>query len=303
MRGSCAVVMSLVMAASAVAQEKQEDQGKTIKIPGTPLQDELPHGETNKPMWSDHRPSPTTRIYLQVDSGEVEFEQWVDIRIPKDTKAGKQVRLSEEFEFGLGARFQLDLYANSVFQGAGQASTLDVRSWAAEIRYALADWGVIWGNPTLYFEYILWNNGGDGHGDEATSSIEPKLLLGGDISPALHWGTNFFYEHTTNGSVLEMGATGTVFYTVIDKYLNIGATVKAVYESDELPGGTHDRSRELYAGPCFQVRMAPYPSEVISNGQKTPVTKTRAHLDFEPLFGLTGHSKRAQVLFVFGWDF
>jgi len=295
-------------------EQQQKDQEKVVKVAGTPLQDELPHGETNKPMWSDHRPSPTTRIYLQVDSGEVEFEQWLDIRIPKDTakgSQGKQVRLSEEFEFGLGGRFQLDLYYNSIFEGSGSTSTLDGRSWAAEIRYALADWGVIWGNPTLYLEYIMWNNGGNGHGDEAAASIEPKLLLGGDIAPAWHWGVNFFYEHTFNDSVLEMGATGTIFVTVVDKYLNIGATVKTVYESDELaadpanghPSVYHERSRELYFGPSFQVRMASYNSTVMSNGVETKVTKTRAHLDLEPLFGLTGDSKRAQILIIFGWDF
>jgi hypothetical protein len=325
MKGSISVVVSLVMAATAAAQEaragrfnlledpaggveeeqeKSQEKGeKVIEIPGTPLQDELRHGETNKPMYTDHRISPQTRIYLQVDSGEVEFEQWVEIRAPKDTHETTEVRLSEEFEFGLGSRFQMDLYMNTDYQRNGRATTLENRSWAAEVRYALADWDVIWGNPTIYLEYILWNNDPAANGDGATSSIEPKLLLGGDLSPRFHWGANFFFEKTLNNSVVETGVAGTVFYTVVDKFLSAGLTVLGVYESDEHPGGTHTRTREFYVGPTFQLRMAPYDSEVLSNGQPVKVKKTRAHLDIEPVFGVTGESLRTRTLLVFGWDF
>ena len=64
-----------------------------------------------------------------------------------------------------------------------------------------------------------------------------------------------------------------------------------------------ERSRELYIGPAFQVRMAPVEQETLVNGVKTKITRAKAHLDFEPIFGLTGESSRVQALLVFGWDF
>jgi len=328
MRSSWIVVLFLGMGAVAAAQEtrrylsvdgdalptslaaeqekkKQDDGVPTIVIPAGKYQDELPMGTYRQPFWSKHRPSPQTRIYLQVDSGEVEFEQWLDIRIPKKrSQPDDRIRMSEEFEFGLGYRLQLDLYANTIFsRNNGQNSTLSIRSWAAELRYALADWGVIPCNPTLYFEYILWNNQPDGHGDQATSSIEPKLLIGDELGNGWRWGANFFYERTLNDSVREHGVTASLIRTVIDSLLSLGVTAKFVYEVDEVAGGLKERSRELYLGPSIQVRLAPYKADVESDGKTVKATRTKAHLDIEPIFGLTGQSSRAQVLIIFGWDF
>jgi hypothetical protein len=281
-------------------------QETKVEVFADKLQDELPVGPTNKPMWTGSRPSPTTRIYLQVDPGEVEFEQWFDIRINKDHQIPTEVRMSEEFEFGLGSRFQLDLYANTVMESSGQNTTTAIRSWAGEIRYALADWGVLWGNPTLYLEYILWNNQPDAHGDGAAASIEGKILLGDEIGQGWRWGSNLFCEHTMNGSVLETGLTLSVMRTIVDRLLSAGFAAEYVYEADGPPlvsPPPHVRTRGLYLGPSLQLRFAPYPTEVESNGVKTKITKTKGHLDFEPIFGLTGQSDRARVMAVFGWDF
>jgi len=297
-------------APKAWADDVSQDKQDTVVVSSDKLQDELPTGPYKRPVWTQHRVSPQTRIYLQVDPGEVEFEQWLDIRFTKTRGAqqGDEIRLQEEFEFGLGSRFQLDLYYNTLWvRNGGQDATLTERGWAAELRYALADWGVIPGNPTLYLEYILWNNNpNDGvPGDAASGSIEPKLLLGGEISRGWHWGANFFYERTFNDSVREHGANASVLHTVIDGLLTIGATLKFVYESDNIdaPQAEHVRTHELYLGPAFQLRMAPYDQETEVNGVKTKITRTKAHLDFEPIFGLTGDSSRVQALLVFGWDF
>ncbi|HLY12109.1 MAG TPA: hypothetical protein VKW04_22600 [Planctomycetota bacterium] len=286
-------------------QEKQEKREEQIVVSAGKLDDENPVGPYKRPMWTLHRVSPQTRIYLQVDPGEVEFEQWVDMRVSKDTSKGTEARLSEEFEFGLGSRFQLDLYANSVFEGSGRTSTLVIRSWAAELRYAFADWGVIPGNPTLYLEYILWNNNpNDGTpGDQATASIEPKLLLGGEFAAGWHWGANLFFERTFNESVREHGVTFSLLHTVVDKVFTAGLASEYKYESDELPGGSRNRTHQLYVGPSFQLRMAPVESEVEVNGVKTKITRARAHLDVEPIWGCTGESDRAQIVIIFGWDF
>src|SRR6185295_1478763 len=241
-------------------QDKKKDQDvPTVVVEAGKLQDELPLGPFRRPAWTLHRVSCTASIYLQVDPGEVEFEQWLDIRLRKKrSQPDDRVRMSQELECGLGGRFQLDLYVNTIFsRNNGQNAGLTTRSWAAEIRYALADWGVIPGNPTFYLEYIMWNNGVDGHGDEATSSIEPKLLLGGEIARGWHWGANFFYEATFNASVREHGVTGSILYTIIDGKFSGGLSVKGVYESDNINADQSktERSRELYIGPSFQIRM------------------------------------------------
>jgi hypothetical protein len=288
------------------SEEEQGKQEETRTVTGDKLQDELPVGPYKRPMWTLHRASPTTRVYLQVDPGEVEFEQWLDIRLKKKrSNPDDRIRMAQELEFGLGGRFQLDIYYNTIWsRNSGQDATLTTRSWAAEIRYALADWGVLPGNPTLYLEYMLWNNEPNGHGDEATSSIEPKLLLGGEVAPGWHWGTNMFYEHTMNDSVTEMGITASLLHTVVDRVFTAGITAKFVYEVDEVAGGPPlERSRELYIGPSFQIRMANVENEMEVNGVKTKLTRAKAHLDLEPIFGCTGESSRVQILIVFGWDF
>src|SRR5258708_1072399 len=98
----------------AAGESEQDKQVEDRVVTGDALKDELPVGPYRRSMWTLHRVSPQTRIYLQVDPGEVEFEQWLDIRLSK--ARGKQqedkIRLSEEFEFGLGGRFHLDLYYN-----------------------------------------------------------------------------------------------------------------------------------------------------------------------------------------------
>jgi hypothetical protein len=328
MRNSWVVMLLLGMGAVATAQETrlnllddkslppdlvaEEDQDKKkpeqeMIIDAQKLKDEQPIGPYRRPVWTLHRPSPTTRVYLQVDPGEVEFEQWLDIRLRKKrSQPDDRIRLSEEFEFGLGGRFQLDIYYNTIFsRNNGQDASLQNRSWAGELRYALADWGVIWGNPTLYFEYILWNNDPNGHGDEATSSIEPKLLLGDDLGGGWHWGANFFYERTLNNSVREHGVTYSLLKTLIDGKLSAGLTAKFVYESDNVTSDQSKtaRSRELYIGPNLQIRMAPVETETEIDGQKRKVVKAKAHLDIEPIFGCTGDSDRVQILLIFGWDF
>lgn len=286
--------------------DKKQKEGDVIIHAEKPT-DDLPVGPYRRPYWTVKRASPTTRIYIQVDPGEVEFEQWVDIRPRQYGGFGQPkisaVRMSEEFEFGLGARFQLDLYANTIFERQGQFSTLEIRSWSAELRYALADWGVIPANPTLYLEYILWNNQPGAEADGAPASLEGKLLLGDDLGDFWHWGSNLFCEHTLNGSVLETGVTLSVFRTIIDGRLSAGAATQFVYESDANPGNVHVRSRGLYIGPNLQYRFALREVEEEQNGVKTKIMRPRAHLDLEPLIGVTHETDEARVQIVFGWDF
>lgn len=282
----CSGVIVLAVCGIAVAQEeKQEDPAKRkteqeIVITAGMLKEDLPVGPYKQPQWTMHRPSPATRVYIQTLPETVEFEQWAEIRVPKDSSKNTETRLREEIAFGLDNHLQLDLYFDTVHVRDGTDSTYDLRDISAEIRWALADWDEIPGNPTLYFEYLMFNDGPD--------KIEPKLLLGGTLAPRWHWGLNLVHERELAGENdrdVEYAATAFATYTVIDQKLSVGPAVSAAYET-EWEGGEAERTREVLIGPTIQFR---------------PVKK--AHLDLEPLFGVTGESKQLKMFIVFGWDF
>ena len=276
----------------ADAQKKSQDTGRKIEreqvvvVKGEVYSEEDRVGPYKQPEWTQHRRFPSTRVYIQQPPGEVEYEQWLEIRIPKDGGKKNETRIKEEFEFGLGGRFQLDLYLMQTYEQrenteGPDTNTFDWRGWSAEIRYALADYDEIFGNPTLYFEYILLNGDGD--------TIEPKLLLGGEIAPGWHWGSNLVYERELQGTkdrTEEFKVTLALSRTLIDKKLSLGIAAEAAYEIEHEDSSQGERSRELHVGPSLQFRPIP-----------------KAHLDIEPLWGCTGESKRLKMFLVFGWDF
>jgi hypothetical protein len=294
-------------------QDAKKEKEKQVDIVAPMLQDDQLVGPYEQPAWSQHRPSPVTRIYLQVPPGDVEFEQWLEIRIPRDPNRNGNntvIRFSEEFEFGLGSRFQLDLYALQTYQATGSNSTLVTRGWSSELRYALADWGRIWGNPTLYLEYILWNHQAGSDADPASSNIEIKVLLGDEIVPDWYWGFNISHERTLSGrqnSVYENKANLSVMHTLVDGIFSAGAAIEGVYEEDRDQDTGYSRFLQLYIGPSFQLRMAPREQTmaILENGvRKTEnVVKNRAHLDFQPLVGVGPESLQWRIFLVFGWDF
>lgn len=256
-------------------------------------------GPNKQPDWSFHRRFATTRIYLQQPPGGVEFEQWLEIRVPKPGGKKNEVRLREEFEFGFDHHVQVDLYLHTKYKTrrSGTATTddpsndntLEWRGWSAEIRWSPWNWGEVFGNPTGYFEYILFN--------DAEQTIEPKLLFGDELAPGWHWGVNLVYERELAGErdrTEEFKITGGISRTLIDRYVSLGISVEAAYEvekarEEQVAAGDpveNERSRECHVGPSLQIRPIP-----------------KAHLDIEPLWGVTGESKRLKMFIVFGWDF
>jgi hypothetical protein len=253
-----------------------------IVVTGSTLNEERAVGPYNKPEYIEHRRFTTTRVYLQTDPGEVQFEQWLEIREPKDYKnKDGEVRLRSEFEFGLADGVQLDLYAMTDQTRDGTQSGMDFRGWSAEVRYAPWKWNEVFGNPTAYFEYILRNGCAD--------VIEPKLLLGGEVAPGWHWGANLVYERELATQDLideEFKVTGALSYALLDRKLSAGVEMEVAYAVEREVVGEVDRAREVHIGPSIQWRPLP-----------------QAHLDLVPLFGCTGESYRMKTFIVFGWKF
>ena len=233
-----------------------------------PLQTRV--GEYNQPLWSTIRMFPSTRVYVMNPPGTGMYEKWFDIRDRRNGPA--QVRMRDEFTFGLGKRLQVDLYSHTVYDGEAGNKTFAWRGFSWEVRYALADWGKIWGNPTLYFEHKLLNG---------NMGIEPKLLLGDNLGTNGIWGLNLIYEAnlapTREGQEREYAGTASYGY-ILNNDITIGAST--MYRNND------GNSTELYIGPLLQYRF---------NG--------RTSLSIEVMPGLTQESKSSRSTVILAWRF
>ena len=230
-------------------------------------------GDYKQPAWTLVRKFPSTRVYVMTPPGTVMYEKWFDVRTPRDGTPS-EVRMKDEFAFGLGKRLELDLYMHTVYKNNETLSTFGFRGFSWEIRYALADWGKIPGNPTLYFEHKLLNG---------KQGIEPKLLLGDRIGKKGIWGFNVIYEANLGGTNEEQKreyAYTASYGKIINDDLTLGISHMFRYNDYE---GT---SKEWYVGPLVQYRF---------NGH--------GYLNVEYMTGLNDEAKKSRTIIIFGWRF
>jgi hypothetical protein len=226
-------------------------------------------GSYAQPRWTVDRRFPGTRVYV-IPEGTVEFEYWFRADIAR--KGPSETQHFFELEFGLPYRFQLDLYG--IVRSEEQENFVDNQ---VELRWALADWGKIWGNPTLYAEYV--------NKDQDPDKIEFKLLLGDELASRWHWGQNLLFEGETGGRrEYEYGWSGGLSYTVIDSKLDVG--VEAQLSFFDVHGDRGTYTHEIFLGPSIQYRPS-----------------ARIHLNFAPLIGVGHESPAAKLLFNFGYEF
>ena len=247
-----------------------------IEVKGkAPLVEEDLIGTYAQPRWTAHRRFSETRVYV-IPEGMSDFEFWL---IPKVRKNGGPTTIAAqyEFEFGLPGRFQVDLYA--VSHKTGESGPMEFDEQKYEVRWALADWGKIFGNPTLYAEWKAISN--------APDHVEAKLLLGGQLAPGWHWGSNFVYEHEIAGAKEDSNEWTTgLSYSAKDSKVGIGLETQLARISEVKRGTREHTGTEFLLGPSLQFRPSP-----------------RSHLDIAPLFGLTKASVRSKIFVVFGWEF
>ncbi|MGE0433202.1 MAG: hypothetical protein AB7K09_04375 [Planctomycetota bacterium] len=228
-------------------------------------------GPYKQPRWTAHRRFPSTRIYVRPE-GEIELEWWSRTKVKRGS-AGVRPFTQQinqfEVEFGLPCRFQLDLYLVTEQENSGEMKV----DQSFELRWAIADWGVIPLNPTLYFEYKL------------SGVMEVKLLLGDTLADGLHFGTNFVWEQSVYGThetVLEW--TAGISYSAVDSVFSLGIELK--FEIANEQGSRDSWEENLRIGPTFQL----HPLEAM-------------HIDFAPLFGITENSRLLDMYIVVGWEF
>ncbi len=238
------------------------------------LREDTPIGVTHRPEWTSARRFAGTRIYLQQEPWHVGVGSWWRIKNHRDGTISN--RLLEEVEIGLPYRMQLDLYAD--IEG-NQDADFHYQSFNVELRWALADWGKIWGNPTLYGEYKF--------ADEHWGSdvYEFKVLFGDQLAQRWHWGVNFVWEAETGGErEQEFQIAGGLSYTVIDSRLGVG--VEFLYDHDTVKGERGDPANQFNIGPSVQVRVT-----------------ENLHIDMNCMFGTNNDSDRQIAYLIVGYDF
>lgn len=248
-----ASVFALLLSASQQQASAQVDAMESILLkpivvvdrPGW-LKEEAFIGEMKRPEWTSKRRFGFSRVYIQQDPWQVSVEQWWRVRSFRDQGRKPEQKFIEEIEIGLPWRMQLDIYGDWGHEN-GRTKRQDM---AFELRWALADWGVIPLNPTLYGEYKL----SDGTYD--SDYYEVKLLLGDDFTPRLHWALNFSYERQVararnNELVISQG----ISYTLIDQLLSVGLEMQYKYENQQT--ARQNGERKFALGPSVQIRPTP----------------------------------------------
>ncbi len=257
------------------------------------LREEDRIGDYEQPRWTATRRFTEVRVYV-IPKNQIEFEYWLfadtptrheidDARASGAPRPKASIKQVYEVEMGLGYRMQLDLYQVFVKDGGNGDNQLDETK--AELRYALADWGRLWGNPTLYGEWTQAAHGSD--------LAEFKLLLGDEWSPKWHWATNLVYEaELTQSKEHSHEWNSAISYTVIDGRFSIGLEDKIGYVTSHDPdstGGFGDAKShhwEISAGPCLQVRTVP-----------------RMHLDVSEFIGINKDAPESRTVAIIGWEF
>ena len=257
------------------------------KAPST-VRDDQYVGDYGQPRWSTARRWSEVRSYV-IPEGQVEFEYWFVMSSPSrnekkaDPDAVSQIKQLYEVEMGLGYRFQLDLYQVWAKEGNKGDNKLDKTKF--ELRYALADWDVLWGNPTLYGEW--------GQAASGPDSAEFKLLLSDDLASRWAWATNFVWEQQTGAErELALEWNSAIGYSAIDEKLSIGVelAMAQVSKLDDAVGGgfTGHRSHvyEVSAGPS--IRFHP---------------TAHAHIILTEFFGLNNDAHENRTTLIAGWEF
>ncbi len=231
-----------------------------IVVPGQrrTLREEQRVGAYKQPRWATRRLFGQTRVYVR-PAGQVNYEFWYTPKFALDNFGQPRLRHQHEIEIGLGHRLQLDLYVE--MQQQNWSGDTELRKNKIELRYALADWGELWGNPTVYLEY--------GQNRSGPPTIEGKLLLGDEITTRWHWGANLVLERQMGAErEHEYALTLGVSRVMVDAKLALGAEAKLEFV-DTADSRFDFASREVLLGPSL--RWFPVP---------------QVHVDFAGFFGI-----------------
>jgi hypothetical protein len=255
---------------SATPSER-ETTAEGVRVTGVAPDERLSQqtlvGPNQQPEWTTTRAFSTSRVYVRPPGTFELVNYWT----PEFKNGQDEHAFRHEIEIGLPYRFQLDLYQNW--------GIADDRSFykgtSVELRYALAKWGKIPLNPTLYGE---WN-----FNDNASDVWELKLLLGETFANRWNWAANLIFEQETGGErEREIAVSSALTYAAIDPVLNVG--VEMLWERKTEKESRSEPEHEFLIGPSLNVHPTPWSFVVVA-----------------PLFGATEDSPDVKVFVVAGF--
>ena len=209
---------------------------------------------------------------------------------------------TQEIEVGLPHRFGIAIEnSQEVFRRRGQETT-----FSFETRYALADWGKIPLNPTVFAEYrkgigdILHDEGAPerlekGEGKEAAEqtsahipdAVEVRLLLAEDFGHKVEWALNLFFEQEIEADRgREWGFAQSLLVPVLLPREQLKLGLEMQYSNFTDKDTRSDPANRFVIGPTVAFK---------------PTRNTR--LDLSPLFGATFDAPRVQAFAVFSYVF
>lgn len=204
----------------------------------------------------------TTRAHV-LPPGEIEVEQWWRVNAPRDGSASH--RFMTEVEVGLPLRFHAALY--EVYELTAR-DTFRHKGVNVEGRWALADYGDLLLNPTVYAEWQF--------NDEAADKLELKLLLAEDVTDKLWWAFNLIYEQeVSDDRETELGFSQALMFKIKGRALAAGVELKYLNVSED--GSRSDSENEFLIGPSVLWKI-----------------HDRVKLKAAPLFGVTSDSPQVQ---------
>lgn len=264
-----AVLVLTAAAPAAYGQAGPSSNGAEPRVEQAP-------GDGPQPLWTGRPLFGETDVFvLPKGATAVVFE----LRPTTPSSGSTLTETAYRAEFGLPARVHLGLHASGR-TASGDDVIGNIDAQALEVRWALADWGRLWGNPTLQAEWREASRGAD------VGSV--RLLLGGGIASRWRWGTNLAWTHEASGArEITRAWTAGVGYES-GRFASLGVETRLAV-TDRVAADGRMRTamaRELLAGPSLQIR---------------PVR--RLFVTLAPLFGATTSSPRSRMTLLAGWQF
>ena len=232
---------------------------------------DAPIGSYRQPYWATRRIFPGGRSYL-IPRKDLEAEFWFNTKVHRFDQ-GTQYLLQHEIEYGFADHLQFDFYLNEIKM---PGDIFKFEGIQLELRYALADWGKLFLNPTFYFEYHPRN----GFPDRA----EIRLLLSETIAPNWHFVSNLGVESEFSGDQThEYLLSAAIARSIVGDRFSVGVEAKTEWNDTLSTRGT--LNKELYVGPSLRWR----PSATF-------------HIAYTTFIGVNDVSDQTQNTVIFGVD-
>jgi hypothetical protein len=208
---------------------------------------------------------------------------------PPDHLFTQEIEMGLPYRFGVAAETTLER-----FHGGGGFETVSL-----EGRYALADWGRIPLNPTLFVEYKFGvgpirheeipppPGGGEEEAGppQRPDAYEVRLLLAQEFCKRWEWALNGFFEKENTGDRgREIGFAQSVITPILlpEEQLKVG--VEMEYKNFSVKDTRGNAENSFVIGPTVAYR-----------------TTKNTRFDVSTLFGCNDESPHVQVFAVFSW--